>query len=86
MGLFTFFKLYIWYQMAQRTTFAKDNSSIETIATSVVANEVEKMEIKDVCKYSLKRSEKQKLYQQKHQLNLAVKVKLLLFLTYYFKG
>ena len=44
--------------MAQRTTFAEDNSSIETIATSVVANEVEKMEIKDVCKYSLKRSEK----------------------------
>ena len=44
---FTFFKLYKWYQMAQRTTFAEDNSSIGSIATSVVANEVEKMEIKE---------------------------------------
>ena len=27
-----------------------------------------------------------KLYQRKHLISLAVKVKLLLFLTYYFKG
>ena len=45
-----------------------------------------KMEGKDVFKYSLKYSKKAKLYQRKHLLNLAVKVKLILFLTYYFKG
>ena len=44
------------------------------------------MEEKDVFKYSLKHSKKVKLYQRKHLLNLAVKVKLILFLTYYFKG
>ena len=41
-----------------------------SIATSVVPNEVEKMERKDACKYSLKRSEILKLYQRKHQFNL----------------
>ena len=71
MGVFTFLKLYKWYQIAQRITFAEDNSSIGSIVTGVVANEVKKMNRKDVCKYSL---------------NLAAKVMLLLLLTNYFKG
>ena len=58
----------------------------EIRATSVVANEVAKMGRKEVREYSLKRSEKLKLYQRKHHLNLALKVKLLLFMACYFKG
>ena len=58
----------------------------EIRATGVVANEVAKMGRKEVCKYSLKRSEKLKLYQRKHHLNLALNVKLLLFMACYFKG
>ena len=38
--------------------FAEENSSIQSIASSLITNEVEKMEVKDVFKYSLKRSEK----------------------------
>ena len=38
--------------LKQVSPFAEDNSSIGSIATRVVANEVEKMERKDVCKYS----------------------------------
>ena len=64
----------------------KDNSSVGSIPTSVIVNEVEKMEGKDVFKYNLKCTRILKLYQRKHPLSLAVKVKLLLFLTYYFKG
>lgn len=44
----------LWY--LKRSPFAEDNSSIRSIAASVIANEVGKMEGKDVCKYSLKRS------------------------------
>ena len=42
--------------LRQVSPFVEDNSSIGSIATSVIANEVEKMERKDACKYSLKRS------------------------------
>ena len=49
----------LWY-LKQISPFAEDNSFIGSIATSAIADEVEKMERKDVCKYSLKRSEKVK--------------------------
>ena len=75
----------LWY-LQQVLPFAEDSSSIRSIASRVIANEVEKMERKVVCNYGLKRSEKLKLYQQKHPLNLAVKMKLYLFLTCYFTG
>ena len=57
-----------------------------SIATSVIANEVEKMVGKDVFKYSLKRGENIKTLQTKTYAKLSSKVKLLLLLTYYFKG
>ena len=38
----------------QVSPISEDNSSIGNIATSIIANEVEKIERKDVCKYSLK--------------------------------
>ena len=60
-------------------------SSVGSIATSVIANEVDKMERKHIFKYSLERSERVKTLPKNHLLNLEVKVKLLLFLTYYFK-
>ena len=69
--------------------FDKENSSIGSIATSVIAKEVEKMEGNDVFKYNLKHSEKfkgLKLYNRKHLLSLAAKMKLLFFPSYYFKG
>ena len=69
--------------------FDKENSSIGSIATSVIAKEVEKMEGNDIFKYNLKHSQKfkgLKLYKRKHLLSVAVKVKLLFFLSYYFKG
>ena len=43
-----------------RITICWSNNSIGSIAASVIADEVEKMERKDVCTYSLKRSEKVK--------------------------
>ena len=57
----------------QVSPFAEDNSSIGTIATSVVANEVEKMERKDVCKCSLKRSEKVKTLPTKTSVKVSSK-------------
>ena len=68
------------------SSFAEDSNSIGSIAKSVIANEVEKIEGKDVFRYSLKRSETVKPYQLKHLLNLTVKVKVLLFLTNCFKS
>ena len=53
--------------------FDKDNRSIGSTATSVVANEVEKMEGKDVFKYSLKRSEKAKTLPTKTSIKLSSK-------------
>ena len=50
---------------------AEDNSSIGNIATSVIANEVEKMERKDVCNDSLKRSEKVKTLPTKISVKLS---------------
>ena len=46
--------------LKQVLAFAKDSSSAGNIATRVIANEVDKMERKDVCNDSLKRSEKVK--------------------------
>ena len=46
--------------LKQVSAFAKDTSSIGNIVTRVIANEVDKMERKDVCNDSLKRSEKVK--------------------------
>ena len=61
----------------------KDNSVLGSIATKVIGNKLRKiMTGKDI----LNVARRLKLYQQEHQLNLAVKVKLLLFLTYCFKG
>ena len=59
-----------------------DNSLLGSIAASSIGNEVEKMTGKDI----LNIARRFKLYQQEHQLNLAVKVKLHLYLTHYFKG
>ena len=46
--------------LKQVSAFAKDTSSIGNIVTRVITNEVDKMERKDVCNDSLKRSEKVK--------------------------
>ena len=59
--------------LKQVSPFAEDNSSIESIAASVIANEVEKMERKDVCKCSLKRSEKVKTLRMKTSVKLSSK-------------
>ena len=59
------------------STFGEGNSSIESTATSVIVNEVE---------YSLNVRRRLKFYQQKHPLNLPVKMRMLLCLTYYFKS
>ena len=64
----------LWY-LKQVSSLAEDNNSIGSIASSVTTNEVEKMERTYVFKYSLKRSEKVKIYQQKHRLNVVIKVK-----------
>ena len=47
--------------------------TIKSIVTSVIANEVEKMERKDVCKYSLKHSEKFKTLPTKTYVKLSSK-------------
>ena len=52
----------IWY-LKQASPFTEDNSWAGSIATSVITNKVENMEGKIVFKYSLKRSEKVKIYQ-----------------------
>ena len=49
----------LWH-LKQVSPFAEGNNSIGSITASVIADEVEKMERKDVCKYSLKRSKKVK--------------------------
>ena len=72
--------------LKQVSPFSEDNSSIGSIAKSVITNEVEKMKRKDVYKYSVKRSVKIKTLPKKYLLNLPVKVELHLFLTYYLKG
>ena len=59
--------------MKQVSAFAEDNSSIGNIATSVIANEVEKMERKDVCYDSLKSSEKVKTLPTKTSVKLGSK-------------
>ena len=66
--------------------FAEENSSIESVATIVNANKVEKKEGKNVFRYSLKHSKKIKTLPTKKSVSSAVKVKLLLYLTHYFKG
>ena len=45
-------------RLKQVSAFAEDNSSIGNITTSVITNEAEKMERKDVCNDSLKSSKK----------------------------
>ena len=72
--------------LKQVSPFSEDNSSIGSIAKSVITNEVEKMKRKDVYKYSVKCCVKIKTLPTKYLLNLPVKVELLLFLTYYLKG
>ena len=47
--------------------------TIGSIVTSVIANEVEKMERKDVCKYSLKHCEKFKTLPIKTYVKLSSK-------------
>ena len=76
----------LWY-LKQVSPFVEDNSSVGTIATSIIANEVDIME--DVCKIEMSvntvenMARRLKLYQQKDPLNLEVKMKRLhLFLTY----
>ena len=53
--------------------FAEDNNSIRSIATNIIANEVENMKAKDVFKYSLKRSEKVKSLPTKTSVKLSSK-------------
>ena len=62
----------LWY-LKQVSPFAEGNNSIGSITTSAIANEVEKMEGKDVCKYSLKRSEKVKSLPTKISVKLSSK-------------
>ena len=59
--------------LRQVPLFAEDSSSIGSIATSAMAKEVEKMERKDVCKYSLTRSEKVKTLPTKTPVRLSSK-------------
>ena len=51
----------------------KDNSSVGSIPTSVIVNEVEKMEGKDVFKYNLKCSENFKTLPTKTSVKLSSK-------------
>ena len=59
--------------LKQVSAFAEDSSSIGNIATSVITNEVEKMERKDVCNDSLKSSEKVKTLPTKTSVKLGSK-------------
>ena len=59
--------------LKQVSAFAEDSSSIGSIATSVIANEVEKMERKDVCNDSLKSSGKFKTLPTKTSVKLGSK-------------
>lgn len=59
----------LWY-VKQDSPFPEDNSSVVSIATSVIANEVEKLEEKDVFKYILKHSHMVELYLRKHPVKL----------------
>ena len=52
-----FHKIPTILEKKQVSPISEDNSSIGSIATSVIANKVEKMERKDACKYSLKQRE-----------------------------
>ena len=69
--------------LKQVLPFDKDNSLVGSIATSIIANEVEKMKGKNIFKYSLKRTEKVKTLPMKTCLKISSKGELLLFLTYY---
>ena len=62
----------LWH-LKQVSPFTEGNSSIGSISASVIADEVEKMERKDVCKYSLKRSEKVKTLPTKTSVKLSSK-------------
>ena len=68
----------LWH-LKQVSPFAEGNSSIGSIATSVIANEVEKMERKYGCKYSLKSSQKVKTISTKISVKLGSKGKAILF-------
>ena len=70
----------------QVSAFAKDTSSIGNIVTRVITNEVDKMERKDVCNDSLKRSEKVKTLPTKTSVTFGSKGEATFCLTYYFKG
>ena len=59
--------------LKQVSAFAKDSSSIGNMATRVTANEVDKMERKDVCNDSLKCSEKVKTLPTKISVKLGSK-------------
>ena len=62
----------LWY-LKEVSPFDQGNSSIGSIATSVIANEVGKTEGKDVFKYSLKHSEKVKHLPKKTSVKLSIK-------------
>ena len=59
--------------LKQVSAFAGDSSSIGNFATSVIANEVEKMEREDVCNDSLKSSKKVKTLPTKTSVKLGSK-------------
>ena len=69
--------------LKQVLPFDKDSSLVGSIATSIIANEVEKMKGKNIFKYSLKCTEKVKTLPMKNCLQISSKGELLLFLTYY---
>ena len=62
----------LWH-LKQVSPFTEGNSSIGSISASVIADEVEKMERKELCKYSLKRSEKVKTLPTKTSVKLSSK-------------
>ena len=62
----------LWY-LKQVSLFGKDNSLVGSIATSIIANEVEKMKGKNIFKYSLKRNEKAKPLPMKTSLKISSK-------------
>ena len=65
-------KKVLWY-LKQVSSLAEDNSSIGNIASSVITNDVEKMEGKYVFKYSSKRNEKVKTLPTKTSVKLSCK-------------
>ena len=79
------FRKILWH-LKPVSAFAEGSSSIGNIATSVIANEVEKMERKNVCNDSLKRSEKVKTLPTKTSVKLSSKCEATFVSDLLFRG